>query len=132
MNLYEVVFLGTQGQTNDDSDTLFLVRAKDFQSALDEACLNGKPDMLPVVVFEIGHDLTKYPEDAQLTPQAYFMKGMSFKNTNRTEASRTWKALITKYPRSDAAAQAREQLRAMGVSTTTAATPPPKRKPTTH
>jgi TolA-binding protein len=75
--------------------------------------------------------IVRYPEDSAITPQAYFMKGMSLKNTNKTEARRAWQTLITKYPRSDAAAQAREQLRAMGVSTTTTAAPPAaKRKPT--
>jgi TolA-binding protein len=71
--------------------------------------------------------VTKYPDDTTIVPQAYFMKGMSLKNTNKPEARRAWTTLITKYPHSDAAAQAREQLRAMGVSTTTTATPP-KRK----
>jgi len=74
--------------------------------------------------------IVRYPEDSTITPQAYFMKGMSLKNTNKSEARRTWQALITKYPRSDAAAQAREQLRAMGVSTTTNASPATKRKAT--
>jgi TolA-binding protein len=63
--------------------------------------------------------ITKYPEDTTLTPQAYFMKGMSLKNTNKTSAIQTWRQLIAKYPHSDSAAQAKEQLRALGVPLTT-------------
>lgn len=70
--------------------------------------------------------ITHYPEDTQLTPQAYFMKGMALKNTNKTAAIATWRQVIAKYPRSDAAAQAKEQLRASGV--TAAPTPPPAAK----
>ena len=72
--------------------------------------------------------ITKYPEDTTLTPQAYFMKGMSLKNTNKSGAIQAWRALIAKYPRSDSAAQAKEQLRAMGVSVTAGAAPPTARK----
>jgi len=73
--------------------------------------------------------ITKYPEDTTLTPQAYFMKGMSLKNTNKSGAIQAWRALIAKYPRSDSAAQAKEQLRAMGVSVTAGApTPTASRK----
>lgn len=66
--------------------------------------------------------ITAYPEDVQLTPQAYFMKGMSLKSTNKTGAIAAWRQIIAKYPHSDAAAQAKEQLRAAGV---TAAAPAP-------
>ncbi|HVW84277.1 MAG TPA: tetratricopeptide repeat protein [Bryobacteraceae bacterium] len=62
--------------------------------------------------------IEKYPEDTQLTPQAYFMKGMALKATRRTEAVKTFQALVAKYPRSDSASQAKEQLRALGVSLT--------------
>ena len=74
--------------------------------------------------------IVKYPEDTTLTPQAYFMKGMSLKNTNKAGAVQAWRLLIAKYPHSDSAAQAKEQLRAMGVSVTAAASPTAlKRKP---
>lgn len=56
-----------------------------------------------------------------VTPDAYYMKGMSLKQGGKkTEAIKTFRDLIAKYPRKDQAAQAKEQLRAMGVS----ATPP--------
>lgn len=75
--------------------------------------------------------ISKYPEDTTLTPQAYFMKGMSLKNTSKAGAIQAWRALIAKYPHSDSAAQAKEQLRAMGVSVTAAAATPTasKRRP---
>ncbi len=69
--------------------------------------------------------ITAYPEDVQLTPQAYFMKGMSLKSTNKTGAIAAWRQIIAKYPHSDAAAQAKEQLRAAGVA---AAAPAPAKK----
>ena len=72
--------------------------------------------------------IDKYPTDQVMVPQAYFMKGMSLKNTNKLDAVKTWRALIAKYPHSDAAAQAKEQLRAAGVSATATA-PAGKRKP---
>lgn len=64
MKLYEVIFLGTGGKVDNDSDTMFLVRASNFRSALEEACLNGNPKMVPYVVHEIGEDSTRFPEDA--------------------------------------------------------------------
>jgi TolA-binding protein len=72
--------------------------------------------------------IEKYPDDTTTTPQAYFMKGMSLKPTNKLEAIRTWRELIKKYPTTDASAQAKRQLVALGVpvTTPTAAT---KRKP---
>ncbi len=72
--------------------------------------------------------ITHYPEDAVLTPQAYFLKGMALKSTNKTAAQVAWRAVIAKYPHSDSAAQAKEQLRASGASVTTPT--PPKHKAT--
>jgi len=59
--------------------------------------------------------IEKYPDDTTVTPQAYFMKGMSLKGTRPTEAIKTWRELIKKYPGTDSAGQAKEQLRALGV-----------------
>jgi len=55
-----------------------------------------------------------YREEPTLTPQAYFMKGMSLKNFNKEAAVATWKQLVARYPFTDAAVQANEQLRAVG------------------
>jgi TolA-binding protein len=73
--------------------------------------------------------VSDFPEDAQLTPQAYFMKGMALKTTNKAGAIAAWRKVIATYPHSDAAAQAKEQLRAAGVSATAAAPAPKKRPP---
>jgi tol-pal system protein YbgF len=60
--------------------------------------------------------LEKYPEGKK-TPDAYFMKGMALKLGGKRDAAATvWKTLSRKYPHSDAAKQAGEQLRAMGLS----------------
>jgi TolA-binding protein len=53
------------------------------------------------------------PDDAAIAPQALFMKGMSLKDTNRTEAARAWQTVRTRFPQSSAAADAAEQLRAI-------------------
>jgi tol-pal system protein YbgF len=61
--------------------------------------------------------LERYPEGKR-TPDAYFMKGKALsKAGHRDEAATVWRALRKKYPRSDQADQAAEQLRAMGLST---------------
>ena len=60
--------------------------------------------------------ITGYPEDAQLTPQAYFMKGMALKTLNRTAAIAAWRKVVKDFPKSDAAAQAKEQLVAANAS----------------
>jgi len=72
--------------------------------------------------------ITHYPVDADLTPRAYFMKGMALKNTNRTAAIAAWRKVYTSFPTSDAAAQAKEQLHAIGAPLT-APTATVKRKP---
>jgi len=64
--------------------------------------------------------IERYPANKN-TPDAYFAKGMSLKAAgHRADAIATLRALIAKYPREDQAAQAKEQLRAMGVSVATA------------
>jgi TolA-binding protein len=60
--------------------------------------------------------LERYPEGKR-TPDAYFMKGKALsKAGHRDEAATVWRALRKKYPRSDQADQAAEQLRALGLS----------------
>lgn len=60
--------------------------------------------------------LERYPEGKR-TPDAYFMKGKALKAAgHRDEAATVWRALRKKYPRSDQADQAAEQLRAMGLT----------------
>ena len=60
--------------------------------------------------------LEKYPEGKR-TPDAYFMKGMAMKLGHHPDAAVTvWRTLIRKFPHSDAAKQAAEQIRAMGLS----------------
>lgn len=74
--------------------------------------------------------IERYPANDQVTPNAYFDKGMALKATGRkTEAIATFRALIAKYPRKDQASQAKEQLRAMGVSLTAPAPTASKRRP---
>lgn len=71
--------------------------------------------------------IEQYPEDKTVTPDAYYMKGMALKQASRkADAATTFRGLIAKYPRSDRSEQAKEQIRAMGL---TVAAPAPRRAP---
>jgi TolA-binding protein len=68
--------------------------------------------------------LEQYPDNAE-TPNAYYMKAMAlFKAGQRPAAIDCFKDLIAKYPHTDQATKAKNQLRTLGV-----VTPIPKRRP---
>jgi tol-pal system protein YbgF len=122
--------------------TLYDNASNDFNSgkadlAADEYAtfLRNYPDdpYAPEVQFNIGqvhlgqqkYDLAETDFDAVIekysegkrTPDAYFMKGMALKLGHKPDAAATvWRTLVRKYPHSDAAKQAAEQLRAIGLS----------------
>ena len=61
MNLYEVIFNSSYGKADGDKDTIYLVSAPDFKSAVDEVWRNASPSNhggaqfpLADVVYEIG------------------------------------------------------------------------------
>ena len=67
MNLYEVIFWGSYGKTEGDEDTIYLVRAPDFTTAVEEVRNNasrsdhgGERGPLAHVVYEIGVDSSAY------------------------------------------------------------------------
>jgi hypothetical protein len=65
MNIYEVIFNGSTSE-QPNKDTIYLVRAPDFRSAVDEVANNaprGKQERTAHVVFEIGKDLSLMPEE---------------------------------------------------------------------
>jgi TolA-binding protein len=67
-------------------------------------------------VMDFDAVLERYPENKR-TPDAYFMKGMALKlSGHRDLAVAEWKTLRRKFPRSEAATQAAEQLKAVGIS----------------
>jgi TolA-binding protein len=69
-------------------------------------------------VMDFDAVLERFPE-VKITPDAYFMKGMALKEGMHRDAAATeFRTLIKKYPRSDRAVQATEQLRALGLSAT--------------
>ena len=73
--------------------------------------------------------IERYSSNEQVTPNAYFDKGMALKATGRkTEAIATFRALIAKYPRKEQASQAQAQLRALGVRVTAPAATTTKRR----
>ena len=68
MKLYEVVFHSSTGD-RPEKDTIYLVRAPDFMSAVEEVSNNASPSShdgkrfpLAHVVFEMGSDLSLHPE----------------------------------------------------------------------
>jgi hypothetical protein len=65
-----------------------------------------------------------------LTPTAYFMKGMTLEAADHPEkAIVEFRALIKKYPTSDEAKSAREQLKALGVSVAAPTAAPVRMRP---
>jgi TolA-binding protein len=64
--------------------------------------------------------IEQYSEDATLTPEACYMKGMALYKQKKpaavAEAAKTFHSLIAKYPRTDEAEKAKKQLTAMGLS----------------
>jgi TolA-binding protein len=82
---------------------------------------------LDLAVQDFDAVIERYSDNTKLTPDAYFMKGMSLKQSaHRDSAATTFRTLIAKFPRSEKAEQAKEQLRAMGFTVTAA--PPARRK----
>lgn len=70
---------------------------------------------LDLAVKDFDAVIERYSDNAKITPDAYFMKGMALKQSaKRDAAASTFRALIAKFPRSDKSDQAKEQLRAMG------------------
>lgn len=68
MNLYEVIFWGAEGR-DDDADTIYLVRASDFRSAVEFVSVNASPshhsgERFPLahVVYELGSDASPHAE----------------------------------------------------------------------
>jgi len=86
----------------------------------------GKYDL---AVMDFDAVLERYPENKR-TPDAYFMKGMALKSGgHHLEAGAEFKALIKKYPTADQVAQAKEQLRAMGMTVAPTAAKTTKKRP---
>lgn len=79
MKLYEVVFTDTR-EPEGDGDAVFLVRADDFRSAVDEVLNNGSSgrhhcSILPHTIFEIGEELytpTNYPQLRRVLRGPYY------------------------------------------------------------
>jgi TolA-binding protein len=72
--------------------------------------------------------IERYPDNTKSVPDAYFMKGMALKQSGHSvPAIATFRALIAKFPHSDKADEAKDQLRALN-----AAAAPAKKKPVSH
>ena len=68
MNIYEVVFLGSHGEP-DAEDTIYLVRALDFRSAIEEVVRNCSPwdhngcrSKFADAIYEVGRDLSPFAD----------------------------------------------------------------------
>jgi TolA-binding protein len=77
---------------------------------------------LDLAVQDFDSVIERFPDNTKILPDAYFMKGMALKQSSHTaSAITTFRSLIAKFPRSDKAEQAREQLRTLSASTGAAA-----------
>lgn len=86
----------------------------------------SQPGKLEQSVKDFDAVIEQYSVDQQITPQAYFMKGMALKKLNRAkDAIVAFRAVTTQFPKSDDAAKAKSQLTSMGA---TAASPAAKRR----
>ncbi len=80
-------------------------------------------------VMDFDAVLERFPEN-KMTPDAYFMKGMALKQSgHRDTGAQEFRTLIRKFPRSEKAANATEQLRAMGLTAVAPASPRKKAAP---
>jgi hypothetical protein len=80
VNLYEVIFWGTGQKRDDDADTIYLVRAPDFRTAVEFVQSNSSPKdhgekhSLAHIVYEIGTDSSAHADatGAQILRGPYF------------------------------------------------------------
>ncbi|MDQ6665946.1 MAG: tetratricopeptide repeat protein [Acidobacteriota bacterium] len=71
---------------------------------------------LPVAIQDFDAVIERYPVNSR-TPDAYFMKGKSLvQSGHRDKGVQEFQALIDKFPRSDLAASAKGQLKALGLN----------------
>jgi hypothetical protein len=86
MKLYEVIFTDSRDRDG-DRDAIFLVRADDFRSAVDEVFNNGSCErhhcsILPHTVYEIGEELytltTNYPHERKILRGPYYECAFNF------------------------------------------------------
>jgi hypothetical protein len=85
MKIFEVIFLGSHGDENAE-DTIYLVRATDFRSAVDDVQRTasarhhkGKKAPLAHVVHELGTDLSKHAEsNPQIIRGPYFAHAYNY------------------------------------------------------
>ncbi len=72
--------------------------------------------------------IERYPA-SEVTPDAMYSKGVALRKAGRkTEAIATFRAVVAKYPRKDQGAQAKDQLKEMGVATAAVAPATPVRR----
>jgi TolA-binding protein len=88
----------------------------------------GQPGKVEQAVLDFDTVLERFP-DSKVTPDAWFMKGVALqKGNHRDDAAKEFRALIAKYPKSDQAKQASDQLRTMGLSVAKPPAPAPRKK----
>lgn len=86
MNLYEVIFYGTLDKQDSDDDTIFLVRASDFRSAVEEVLVNRRSQLpaegagraIARVVYEIGIDRSSHSEQPRVLRGPYLQAAYNY------------------------------------------------------
>ena|ERR1041385_89930 len=95
MNLYEVIFWGTNQKRDDDADTIYLVRAPDFRAAIEFVAWNasqsdhGEESRIAHVVYQIGIDASPNADQdgTQILRGPYFQSAYNY-------SWRAWKRKI--------------------------------------
>jgi hypothetical protein len=84
VKIYEVIFTDSRDRDG-DRDAIFLVRAEDFRSAVDEVFQNSGErkhcSILPHTVYEIGEELyilTNYPHERKILRGPYYECAFNF------------------------------------------------------
>lgn len=77
MNLYEVIFWGAAGREGGD-DTIYLVRAPDFQSAVEEVSNNASPSNHGGQRFPIAQKVHELGKDSSTLEVTRILRGPYF------------------------------------------------------
>lgn len=64
MNLYEVIFWGTEQERDDDADTIYLVRAADWRAAVEHVRCNASPSIHKIHRATLAHRVHEIGTDA--------------------------------------------------------------------
>jgi hypothetical protein len=77
MNLYEVIFWGASGCEHDE-DTIYLVRAENWQSAVEQVQTNAPRDAHKIHGSTLAHRVHEIGRDFSPVPEGQILRGPYF------------------------------------------------------